>query len=259
MINIHTEVYGQGQPLVLIHGWSMHSGIWRQFAQNLAQHYQVICVDLPGHGQSDTITPYELEQITEELMVAIPAQTFHVLGWSLGATVAMDMASRFPDRVINLLVLAGNPCFVQNDDWPGMKPEILQSFADNLTLSCQTTLMRFLALQVNGLSNGKALLKQLKQAVLECDPPAVSVLQGGLEILRNRDLTDSLQGTRCPVVFILGDKDTLIPVQSSEKLQQLKPTAQIHVLQNAGHVPFLSHQQQIIEIITGFEQRNVPG
>jgi len=259
MSHIHKEVYGKGQPLVLIHGWSMHSGIWRQFAQKLGQHYQVICLDLPGHGYSEALEPYVLEQITEELMSAIPVQTFHVMGWSLGATVAMDMVSRFPERVTALMVLAGNPCFVQNNDWPGIKPEVLQSFADNLTLSCQTTLMRFLALQVNGLNNGKALLKQLKQAVLECDPPAVSVLQGGLEILRGADLTGALQLMNRPLVFILGDKDALVPVQSGEKVRQLKPTAEIHVLQNAGHLPFLTHQQQVIEIITHFCNEHVPG
>ncbi len=259
MIHIHKEIYGKGQPLVLIHGWSMHSGIWRRFAQNLGQYYQVICVDLPGHGHSEALEPYVLEKVTEELMNAIPVQTFHVMGWSLGATVAIDMASRFPERVAALMVLAGNPCFVQKNDWPGVKFEVLQSFADNLTLSCQATLMRFLALQVNGLDNGKTLLKQLKQAVLECDPPAVSVLQGGLKILRSADLTGALQLMNRPLVFILGDKDALVPVQSGEKVRQLKPTAEIQVLQNAGHLPFLTHQQQVIEIIVHFCNEHVPG
>jgi len=259
MSHIHKEVYGKGQTLVLIHGWSMHSGIWRRFAQHLGQYYQVICVDLPGHGRSEAFEPYVLAQITEDLMSAVSAQTFYVLGWSLGATVAMDMVNRFPERVTAVMVLAGNPCFVQKNDWPGIKPEVLQDFANNLTLNCQATLMRFLALQVKGVNNGKVLLKQLKQAVLECDPPIVSVLQGGLEILRNTDLTGTLQLTKRPLVFILGDKDTLIPAQSSEKIRQLKPTAEIHVLQNAGHLPFLTHQQQVIEIITHFCNEHDPG
>ncbi len=259
MIHIHKEIYGKGQPLVMIHGWSMHTGIWRQFAQNLGQYYQVICVDLPGHGRSDALEPYVLEQVTEELMNAVPVQNFHVMGWSLGATVAMDMAYRFPERVTALMVLAGNPCFVQNKNWPGIKPEVLQLFADNLTLSCQTTLMRFLALQVNGLNNGKVLLKQLKQAVLECDTPVVSVLQGGLEILRSVDLTGTLQLINCPLAFILGDQDALVPVQCGENMRQFKPVAEIHVLQNAGHLPFLTHQQQVIEIITHFCNEHVPG
>ena len=52
MTKIHTETYGLGKPIVLVHGWAMHSGIWRLFARELAKHYQVTLIDLPGHGRS---------------------------------------------------------------------------------------------------------------------------------------------------------------------------------------------------------------
>lgn len=246
MINIHKEVCGQGQPLVLIHGWAMHSGMWRPFAKQLAEHYQVICLDLPGHGRSDAVAPYELETISEALAAAISVENFHLLGWSLGATVAIDMVGRFPDRVSSLTLLAGNPCFVENENWPGVKPEVLQAFADNLALSCQTTLVRFLALQVNGLENGKVLLKQLKQAVLECDAPSVEVLQGGLALLRNSDMTGALSTLDCPVRVVLGDKDALVPVSSAGRLMALRPEMTVNVLKDAGHVPFLSHPDELI-------------
>ncbi len=243
----------------MIHGWSMHSGIWRSFAQSLAKQYRVVCVDLPGHGWSKSIAPYTLEHICDELMKVIPAERFHVLGWSLGATVAMALAERFSERVSALLVVAGNPRFVTTDAWPGVEAQVLQLFAENLTTSCEKTLLRFLALQVNGLDNSKQLLTEIRQAVQECAPPAISVLQGGLEILKHCDLTVSLQNTRCPILFMLGDKDTLIPTQVGEMLTQINPNVVVHVLQNAGHVPFLSHERQMIVIINQFCSQNVPG
>jgi len=249
MTAIHKEVYGQGQPIVLIHGWAMHTGIWRTFAQQLAQNYQVICLDLPGHGLSEAVEPYNLETITAALIEHMPESPCCVLGWSLGATVALALAASYPQRINALMLLAGNPRFVNEAAWAGMRAELLEDFSSNLQLNCQLTLIRFLALQVNQLANAKALLKELKIAVKECNPPTENVLQSGLDILKQADLRESLVTLTCPVYLILGDKDTLVPVEVSQNMKQIKADLQVNIIERAGHVPFLSHQSQLIEII----------
>ena len=249
MNRIHVEIVGQGQPLVMLHGWAMHTGVWREFAQQLAQHWQVICLDLPGHGRSQVITPLCLENIAEALTQAIPAQRFTLLGWSIGATVAMAMAERYPDRVRKLIVLAGNPHFVQAENWPGVKPEVLDAFIELLKVDVQQTLLRFLALQVNGLAHGKALLQSLKRAIQECPSPQIETLQAGLNILKNSDLRKFIAANVLPVSLILSDKDTLIPLTSGQACQQLNPSIDLHVLEGAGHAPFLSHSQPLITAI----------
>jgi pimeloyl-[acyl-carrier protein] methyl ester esterase len=108
---IHLETFGQGKSIVLVHGWAMHTGIWREFAKQLAHNYQVTCIDLPGHGRSEASDPFTLERISDELVNAIPEQNCCWLGWSLGATVVLDMAARYPERVSSLILLAGNPLF----------------------------------------------------------------------------------------------------------------------------------------------------
>jgi pimeloyl-[acyl-carrier protein] methyl ester esterase len=246
---IHVEIIGQGQPLVMLHGWAMHSGVWRGFAEKLAQHWQIICLDLPGHGHSEVVTPFSLENVGDALLQAIPVQHFILLGWSLGATVAMSMAERHPERVQKLIVLAGNPHFVQADDWPGVKSEVLDAFIELLKTDVQQTLIRFLALQVNGLSHGKALLQSLKLALQACPPPQIATLQAGLDILKNSDLRQFIQENHLPVSLILGDKDTLIPLATSQALQRLNPNIGLHVLEGAGHAPFLSHPQQLQDAI----------
>ena len=72
MTKIHLESFGAGKPIVLVHGWAMHSGIWRDFARQLARNYKVICVDLPGHGHSEKIDPFTLEHISDQLVEIIP-------------------------------------------------------------------------------------------------------------------------------------------------------------------------------------------
>lgn len=251
-MKIHKEVYGQGKPIVLLHGWAMHTGVWRRFAKQLAKQYKVICLDLPGHGLSETTEPYALDYLGASLIDAVQESKFCVLGWSLGASVALTMAKNYPHRIDSLIILAGNPRFIKERDWAGMRPELLESFAKNLKLNSQLTLVRFLALQVFGLPDAKSVLNELKKAIHECEPPNENVLQSALNILKNADLRNDLSQLCCPVNIIQGDEDTLIPVQASLDMQKLQPTCELNIITGAGHLPFLSHQTQVIEAINYF-------
>jgi len=252
MTKIHLETYGKGKPIVLVHGWAMHAGIWREFAKQLAQNYRVTCIDLPGHGRSETIDPFTLERISGELVKAVPEQRCCWLGWSLGATVVLDIADRYPERVASLALLAGNPSYTQTQQWPGMDTVLLDDFAGHLNKDCQATLLRFLSLQVNGLHDRKVLLKALKTAVFECDAPDKNTLQGGLNILKEADLRPVLSGLTVNVSVILGGLDTLVPVAVGQKMQQLLPSLELNVIDRAGHVPFLSHSRETLAIISRF-------
>ncbi len=252
MSDIHLEVYGQGKPIVWVHGWAMHSGIWRTFAQQLADKYQVICIDLPGHGHSEAIDPFTLQRISDALIEKIETAVCW-LGWSLGASVVLDIAARYPERVSSLILVAGNPSFLRDDnEWPGLKARLLDDFAEQLHNNCQVTLLRFLSLQINNLSDQKRLLQTLKTAVLECPTPDEKTLQGGLEILKNADLRPALSKLNVPVSVILGGLDTLVPVAVGEKMQQLLPSLQLNIIDRAGHVPFLSHSDETAAMISRF-------
>ena len=251
-MKIHKEVYGEGEPIVLLHGWAMHTGIWREFAKELAENYQVICLDLPAHGRSDKPSRFELQSISEQLIQAFPQQACTVLGWSLGVTVALDLAQRFPNRIKGLALVAGNPCFVKNENWAGMKLALLHSFAHNLMTDCHTTLLRFLSLQVKGLPDYKNLVKELKTALQETATPEQTMLQQGLDVLEYSDLRSTLKTLDCPIIAVLGDRDTLVPVAVGEQMQALQPNLQLHILKKAGHVPFLSHTDELLELLGVF-------
>jgi pimeloyl-[acyl-carrier protein] methyl ester esterase len=248
---IHLETFGAGKPIVLVHGWAMHTGIWREFARQLAQDYRVTCIDLPGHGRSGKIDPFTLERISDELVKAVSEPSCW-LGWSLGTTVVLDIADRYPERVSSLVLLAGNPLFTQTAQWPGMDIHLLDEFAEHLHENCQATLLRFLSLQVKGLPDHKVFLKALKTAVFECDAPDAKTLQGGLKILKQADMRAILSGLNIPVSVILGGLDTLTPVAVSQKMQRLLPSLELNIIDRAGHVPFLSHSLETAAIISRF-------
>ncbi len=249
MTYIHKEIYGQGKAIVLIHGWAMHTGVWREFAQQLAAHYRVICLDLPGHGLSEPVEPYFLDEISNALINAIPDQTFTVLGWSLGASVAISMANQYPDRIESLILLAGNPRFAKSNNWTGVHANILTDFDHNLALNHQATVFRFLALQVNGLTEQKKWLKQLKKIMEERGLPSKNTLQKALNLLITEDLRGVFSSLQCPTYGIYGGMDGLVPVQVAMDMQRIKPNCKTYIIPQAGHIPFLSHQETVVDII----------
>lgn len=257
MTPLNVEIFGAGKPVVLVHGWAMHSGIWRSFALQLAQYCRVICVDLPGHGYSPVISPFTLDAISAVLADAVPEQSACWLGWSLGATVVLDFAHRYPERVSSLVLMAGNPCFTRPgtsvySDWPAMNACILEKFATDLFANTPATLLRFLSLQVHGLDHPKSVLADLKAAVKHSPAPDPTALAGGLAILQNADLRSELAGLAMPVMAILGHRDTLVPIAVADALVPLQPALQVRRLEKAAHAPFLSHPETVITLLTDF-------
>jgi len=251
-MKIHKEIYGTGESIVLLHGWAMHTGIWRDFAQKLAENYQVICLDLPSHGRSEALPNFELPLISEQLIKAFPEEPCTVLGWSLGGTIALDLKQRFPTRIRRLILLAGNPCFVNKENWAGMELKLLHRFTDNLMMDCQLTLLRFLSLQILGLADYKTLVKTLKIALQETPTPEQSVLEQGLTILKETDLRVVIRTLDCPLLLILGNRDTLVPIAIGEQMKALQPKLFLRILEKAGHVPFLSHQNELLAVLINF-------
>lgn len=261
---IHYQMTGQGtQTIVLLHGWAMHSGVWQDFSRELAADYRVLSIDLPGHGCSDPIDQFAVEPICDLLASLIADvigrdQAVCWLGWSLGGTLAIAMAERHPHWVSSLILLAANPKFTNDSvhsaavDWSGMDSQLLADFADQLEIDPQSALMRFSSLQVYGLLQGKSLLKTLKASLSKCEIPDLLNLQAGLSLLRQADLRSNLAGLTVPVSVILGDQDVLVPVSVAEQMRQLRPDWDIHIIQGAGHVPFLSHTRQLVALVAHF-------
>ncbi len=252
MTKLHIERLGAGEPLVMLHGWSMHSAIWYEFAEGLAKHYQVYLVDLPGHGLSDTVTPYSLASVGDAITAALPNQPSYWLGWSLGATLALSIADRHPERVKRLVLIAGNPCFVKRADWPGMRVEVLQQFAEQLLQDTSATLLRFLSLQVQGMTAYKPVLKQLKVALSKRPTPSEATLQAGLALLTGTDLRSVLAELNQPVMALLGAKDALVPRVLATALAELNPQIRVNCLNSAAHAPFLSDSAECMALIHDF-------
>ena len=108
-VRIHYEIAGAGEPLVLIHGWSLNLRMWEPQVREFGREYRVIRIDRRGFGEStgaEDVT-WDADDL-RQLLDVLGVERAHVLGMSQGARVALAFAVRFPQRV-NRLILHGSP------------------------------------------------------------------------------------------------------------------------------------------------------
>ncbi len=250
---MHITIRGEGPNLVMLHGWSMHSAVWHDLAEILANQFTLYLVDLPGHGESDWQgDDFELDRLLPSLAKALPEKAYW-LGWSLGGTISLAFANRYPERVRKLILLAATPCFVQQPDWShAMQAAIFHDFADKLVLEQTETLQRFLLLQARGSVQSRETIKALAARLATLNPAHPTALRQGLSLLIHLDMRSALSGLHCPTTLILGERDTLIPQAMLTAAIALNPSIETKLLAGAGHAPFISHAAECHQIVASF-------
>ncbi|ENK7106152.1 pimeloyl-ACP methyl ester esterase BioH [Enterobacter kobei] len=240
--------------LVLLHGWGLNAEVWHCINEELASQFTLHLVDLPGYGRSHGYGAMTLEEMAQEVLNAAPQHAIW-LGWSLGGLVASQIALSWPERVNALVTVASSPCFSAQKTWPGIKPDVLAGFQQQLSDDFQRTVERFLALQTMGTETARQDARALKQVVLSLPMPDVEVLNGGLEILKTVDLREPLAALTMPHLRIYGYLDGLVPRKVVPLLDSLWPDSESQVIAKAAHAPFISHPKEFCSALIALSQR----
>jgi pimeloyl-[acyl-carrier protein] methyl ester esterase len=255
MSGVHVESSGHGPPLVLLHGWAMHAGIFGPLRAQLARQHRVHAVDLPGHGHSAPITPCTLDDVVAAVSGALEAEPapLSVLGWSLGGLVALRWARLQPRRVERLVLMCTTPRFVAGDDWPhAMSAQTLSRFGDELHIAWQLTVQRFLALQVHGSEHGRVALAALRDQLWARGEPSPAALRATLDVLATADLRAQVPDIVQPALVVAGARDTLAWPAAGRWLAEALPNGSLAEIAGAAHAPFLSHPDALRGPLTAF-------
>lgn len=258
---LNTETFGQGPNLTLLHGWAAQNSNWKNWAETeLAPYFTVTLIDLPGFGNSDPLP--DSEQIQADWIAAITAQLpeqTHLLGWSLGGLLAQKIAKQSPKRIQSLICLASTPRFTQAEDWPwAVSPNLIADFIQAVGSDTVAALKHFWKLQIQGSDGARKLIKEFMTRVKESRMPSMKGLLQGLELLKSIDCRSCAKEIHCPVLWLLGENDPLIPVHFIEdfmaEFSTIQPTVKVEILPGAAHMPFLSHPRETAQKIILFLQ-----
>lgn len=256
-MSLHIEAHGSGPiPLVMIHGWAMHGGVFAPLVDALTEHCTMYLVDLPGHGYSrDCDLPLDPLICARAIADATPPAAW--LGWSMGGLVALRAAVDLSQHVRGLAMLCATPRFTNAADWPyGRDPAIVQQLAADLETDYHATIERFLALEVMGSPDPRGDLRRLRAEVFSRGEPNLRVLQEGIRLLDETDLRAELphlkQGNSW---WSAGRLDRLVHPDAMQQ-SALSCQGEFHLIAHAGHAPFLSHADAVAQALRPWLEAN---
>lgn len=238
-------------PLVLLHGWGLSSAVWAPLTAQLAPGLTIHTPDLPGHGTAPAAGEF-LTDWADALLPALPDGAT-VVGWSLGAQLALHLAAHAPRKVARLVLFAASPRFVQADDWPTAMPvDTLSEFRRGFDLDPAATQRRFVALQALGDAARREVSATLTAAVTPADASRQPALATGLRLLAETDQRPLVSRITQPVRLLHGSEDKLMPVAAAEWLADHLPNGRLSVFQQSGHAPFVSRAADCATLIESF-------
>ena len=107
--------------------------------------------------------------------------------------------------------------------------------------------VRTLTFQTNGAEPSREINEFLKSVVKKNGEGSIEGMLAGLSILRQDDLRDLLCRLKCPMMMVLGEKDSLVPLEAGAESAQINPDIYLSVIDGAAHVPFLSHPREVLQ------------
>jgi len=243
--------------LVFLHGWGMHSGVFKPVVDALKKYCNILLIDLPGHGHSQPFSDFDdIDKCTDYLYKNFKKKLqgkVILCGWSTGSLIAQNMAMRYPDIVEKLILITGTPSFEAKPDWSsGVDTKNLERFKDDLLANFDKTLGRFLALQFMHSEGQKENLRQARELVFARPTPNMDMLKAGLELLKSTDLRGQLKEIKCPTLILNGERDSLVPTAAARYLAEEIVDARAIIFKSSGHAPFLSHSKKFNEHLKQF-------
>jgi pimeloyl-ACP methyl ester carboxylesterase len=234
---LHTEVggrrvryraIGDGEPVVLLHGLSGSWRWWEDTARALAARWRVLLPDLPGHGSRPSLQAPALAGAAEWLRAwfeAVELDRAHLIGHSLGGFVSARLASRHPELVERLVLVA-----------PAGVPE-------------RSLLGSALPLLAGLRRASPAFLRLLVTDAARAGP--LTLLRAAHDLLDD-DLRDELGSVTAPTLLVWGGRDPIVPVRHARTFRTLIPDARLVVLREAWHVPMVEQPAAFSEAVTAF-------
>ncbi len=231
-LSINYIQYGEGNDIVLLHGWGQNIEMMRPIGDNFQDRFRITILDFPGFGESEepkeawTIEDYEL--MLEEFLKKVNVKKPIVIGHSFGGRVAIRYSARNP---ISKLVLFGSPCIrIQEELSLGVK-----------MLKKLKTLPG-----LNGLG------EYMKKFIGSRDYKAASpIMRQTLVNVVNEDLSKFAREIEEPTLLIWGTNDTEAPLNEAKELEKIMLDAALITLPGT-HYAYLENLPRVVTILDNF-------
>ncbi|MES2818367.1 MAG: alpha/beta hydrolase [Pseudomonadota bacterium] len=254
---LHYEEFGQGAPVLLLHGLGSSTLDWEYQTQVLAARYRVIALDLRGHGRSDKpVEAYSMAGFASDvadLLDHLQPGPVHLVGISMGGMIGFQLGVDQPERLKSLTIVNSGP-------------EVkAHSPSDYLEIAKRWTLSRLFSLESIAKVLGKRLFPKPSQIELRLKIERrwprndKRAYLASLDAIIGWGVREHLARLSCPTLVVTGDRD-YTPVARKEAYVQELPNARLAVIEDSGHATPMDQPERfntlLLEFLDEVERRS---
>lgn len=268
---IFYRTIGEGETVVLIHGFAEDGEIWNNQIDFLKDHFRLIIPDIPGSGRSGLIKNANIETYAEVIKFILDAefqkpslqdrvdenligdkypgpQLVTIIGHSMGGYITLAFAEKYP-QYLNSFGLFHSSAFADNEEKKQLRAKAIDFIKENGTNV-------FLRASTPGLFT-KAFAEAYPERINELiekgkNFSAAALVQYYEAMIIRPDRTAVLKSFSKPILFIIGEFDNAIPLQSSLQQCYLPAQSHIHILNQSAHMGMWEEVEKSNQLLFNF-------
>ncbi|MEI6455399.1 MAG: alpha/beta hydrolase [bacterium] len=245
---------GEGKCIVLLHGFTESSKIWKHFSEELSDKYRVITVDLPGHGKSECIDGCHDMDLQADVVCAVlkklKIDKCLMIGHSMGGHVTLAFAAKYP-KLLGGFCLFHSHCFADTHEEQENRNRTIRIVHEDKFSFISQFIPQLFPLDVH-----KKFSKEIDKLVKQASEMPKEGVIAALEGMKIRpDRVELLMTTPLPVLFILGLKDPKAPLARLWEMITMPAHSESLILRNCGHMGYIEAPEETLASIKGFAKK----
>lgn len=255
---VYYGIYGAGKTLVLLHGFGEDGKVWRPQIDFLQQHFRIIVPDIPGSGQSPFIQAANIETYAQIIKKILDVELQHyplgawgpvtMIGHSMGGYITLAFAEKWPEY-LNSFGLFHSTVFADSKEKKqtrGKAIDFIKAKGAYSFLKTTTPTLFTTSFSEQYPDKIKTLIEEGKKFSDE------ALIQYYEAMIERQDRTAVLKNFNKPVLFIIGEQDMAIPLQSSLQQCYLPKQSHVTILSLSAHMGMWEEKEKVNEVLFNF-------
>jgi len=253
-------VEGNGQPLMLVHGFAEDHRVWHYQSKQLRKDFQIILPDLPGSGESELIDTISMESMAEVLEAILDNEGISecaIIGHSMGGYVTLAFAEK-NERRLNAFSLFHSTAYPDSEEKKQTRLKSIDFIRKNGVEEFLKTSTPNLFAKGNTSSENEvksSMIKEIVETYKDFNPEALIAYYRAM--MERPDRTQVLKNFTKPILFLLGREDTAVPYEQGLEQSKLPRKVETHTLQQSGHMGMWEEKDKSNRILEVFFKNNV--
>lgn len=258
-VPLYYEERGDGEPLLLVHGWTMNAEYWWQRnVEALDDDRRVVTVDLRGHGRSgktdENHTIAEYARDIHHFAQSVALEDAVAVGWSMGAAVLLSYLDQFgDDRLRAVGFVDQSPLLLSEEDWEHpVFGEFTRDALEEVVETIRSGRPDFAKQFISDMFADPPSQETIDEMYAETMRTPTSVATAMLRDLVDSDFRDVVPEITVPTLLLYGEQSAIYPSNVGEWMDDHIPESELVLFSESGHCPFWEEPDAFNEAVTSF-------